>query len=46
MDRALKRYTADNVAIAVIKFPWALQSNVRGVRLKPKSKKKKLFGML
>ena len=46
VDRALKRYTADNVAIVVIKFPWSLKSDVRGVRLKPKSKKKRLFGML
>ena len=23
VDRALKRYTADNVAVIVVKFPWA-----------------------
>jgi serine/threonine protein phosphatase PrpC len=26
VDRALKRYTADNVAVIVVKFPWAFKS--------------------
>ena len=25
VDRALKRYTADNVSVCVLKFPWAFK---------------------
>ena len=27
VDRALKRYTADNVSVVVVKFPWAFQGS-------------------
>jgi len=40
VERALKRYTSDNIAIVVVKFPWAFKmSTVRG------GGAKKLFGL-
>lgn len=39
VDRSLKRYTSDNVAVIVIKFPW-------GISEAPKATKgKKFMGM-
>jgi hypothetical protein len=49
VDRALKRYTADNVAIIVLKFPWSLQQGSRSGMGGAKSNganARKMFGFL
>lgn len=40
VDRSLKRYTSDNVAVVVVKFPWGIQQGNT-----TKSKSKKFMGM-
>lgn len=37
VDRALKRYTADNVSVVVLKFPWAFKGEKAG-SAKPRKK--------
>jgi serine/threonine protein phosphatase PrpC len=39
VDRALRRYTSDNVAVVVVVFPWSVASSKR-------AGKRKLFGLL
>eukprot|EP00892_Ulva_mutabilis_P004092 jgi/Ulvmu1/2054/UM120_0050.1 len=42
VDRSLKRYTSDNVAVIVVKFPWGIS---QGQTTKSKSKNKKFMGI-
>lgn len=39
VDRSLKRYTSDNVAVIVVKFPWGIQ------QVRTTQGKKKFMGM-
>ena len=39
VDRSLKRYTSDNVAVIVVKFPWGIQ------HVRTTQGKKKFMGM-
>jgi serine/threonine protein phosphatase PrpC len=45
VDRALKRYTADNVSVIVLKFPWAFTGEAAQSGGRKTRKGKGLFGL-
>lgn len=48
VERTLKRHTSDNIAVIVLKFPWAFSKKVKGSTNNigaNKAKSKKMFGI-